>query len=1217
MAEQGPAGAAGQRKQPGRLTIGLVTANIHLGVGATLWSGVRRAAERADVNLVCFPGGPLRPGASRSALYELVGPARLDGVVCWSSTLGLPASGDHAERLLRSLEHLPVVSLNRVLAGHEALRLDSCAGMRELVGHLVARHGVRRPACIRGPLNNPVSFERYRAYTGALAQYRLPAERSLVCAAGEFGAGVGASAMRVLLDARGLRPGADFDAVVACSDVLAADALRLLAERGIHVPEDVAVVGFNDSPEAWLSDPPLTSVALPFAELGELAVDTLVASLRGTRPPDRTAVAGAVVVRRSCGCPSPLVAQAVPDGGPSSHADAFPPPVDAGQRRALEEIFGVLPCAGRELAAAFRADAGPTNRAGAGHATARRPAEPAGVTTGAAGRSPGGVRGFLPLLEYLLGRHVHTLEEVAAWDRALLEIRDRAVWCLPAAARVRGERLLAQARLMANDTSRRLLEYERWADGREADRLREFGTELSTVVDLDGLSEVLERHAAADELPGCRLVLYEDAWERRSGAGRGLARALPAPSERTPGGRGEGPEPRTYPADLLLPDELMPRTGRFTFVLEPLHIGAEHVGFAVFEASAGQGSDRRGALYRALGDQISAALKGIRLFGEVRRARDAAEQASTFKTRLLAQVTQELRGPLEEIRRHAGAELGGSGPEVLVRVHRDAGRLLRMVDDLLDWSRTESDDLGLCRRLIDPRPVLAEAFGSVTAAEPGGAGWTLALPRRLPAVLADRERLGQAVHHVLAAAAACASVPECVVLAARMLPTSVRITVTAPTDRPAELWADGAAGAGIGSVTARRLVMLHGGSFTVGHGPRHARLTVDLPLPAPQGPRVLPARGGRTLLTVGVGRPAEDVAALARHHGLRLCRLDPGAGPASFAGERTVAAVVWDAEAAGPEEWRVAQRLHDHPALSGTPFLLFGATGEDLAGALRALRPAETQNPVIVVDGSAPSRERLQSVVATALPSHPVRTAADGTAALALIAEEVPRLVITQRALADMDGFDLVDRIRVAPGRPHCPVLLLSAEGFTFADAHRARCHPGLVLLDRGILTQGETARLVVGMTQNKTAAAGRNRILVHQALAYLQAHYQHRISRWQVAQAVGVSADHLGRLFHEQFGLTVWDYLTRLRIQRAGERLRSSGDNIQSVARAVGFSDRAYFSRVFRKVTGVAPRAFRAAAGEVAVIDPQDGEGAPAADGGFQQASDAQRPALPGPASA
>ncbi|GAA2664659.1 substrate-binding domain-containing protein [Streptomyces vastus] len=1326
MAEQGPAGAAGRRERPERLTIGLVTANIHLGVGATLWSGALRAAERDDVNLVCFPGGSLRPGgeASRSALYELVDRARLDGVVCWSSTLGLPVSGDHAERLLRSLRRLPVVSLNHALEGvddHETLTLDSYAGMRELVGHLVARHGVRRPACIRGPLTNPVSFGRYRAYTQALAQYRLPAERQLVCAAGDFAAGAGASAMRVLLDARGLRPGVDFDAVVACSDVLAADALRLLAERGIRVPEDVAVVGFNDSPEARLSEPPLTSVSLPFAELGGLAVDTLVARLRGGRAPDRRAVAGAVVVRRSCGCPSPLVAEGsvsggllsggapagrsriegrrsdrtrsgraraegprsggapsggplnegacsdgAPSGGPLNEGacsggslnagspsggalNEGPRPGEApsggsgsGGPLSCDDVFSALPCAGRELAAAFRADADPA--ADVDRPDVRRADVPGrgvrgrgvqGPDIGVADvRGPGphgsGPQGFLPMLERLLGQQVRRPDTVAAWERALLEIRDDAVRCLPEAARVRGERLLAQARLLAADASRRLLEYERWLDAQEAGRLREFGTALATVVDLDGLGEVLERHAVAGGLPGCRVVLYEGAWDRLCGPGpgRGLARVLPVPSASGDHG-GERPEPDPYPAHLLLPDELLPEAGRFTFVLEPLHVGDEQLGFAVFESGTGHEADRRGSLYRALGDQISAALKGIRLFAEVRRARDAAERASTFKTRLLTQVTQELRGPLEEIRRHAGTEAGGDeagGGEALQLVHRDADRLLRLVDDLLEWSRTGTDELGLSPRLIDPRPVLVKAFRAVAATAPGGADWSLVLPRRLPAVLADREQLTKAVCHVLDAAAR-ADTQGGVVLTARTAPTCVRVTVTAVADPSADPRSGEAEGAGLGSATARRLVMLHGGSYAVGDSPPHIRLTVDLPLPVAPGPRAPSAGTGRTLLAVGTGRPAGDVAALARQHRLRLRPVGPDpdsdADAAPPTGRRTVAAVVWDAEAAGPEEWRVAQRLHDEPALSGTPFVLFGATGEDLAQALRGQRPSKSPRPVIVVDRATPSRERLRRTVATALRGHPVRTAADGTTALALIAEEEPHLVIAQRTLADMDGFDFVDRIRVlegrlgeggpgeqglaggsvlgggvaggvlvgghlAGGRPPCPVLLLSAEGFTHTDAHRAKSHPGLVLLDRDILTEDETAQLVVAMTGDGAQAAGRNRALVHQALVCLQTHYRRRISRWQIAQAVGVSADHLGRLFHQQYGLTVWEYLTRVRIQRACEQLRGSEDSIQSVARAVGFTDRAYFSRVFRRVTGVAPHAYRTA-GPVVGPQPRD----------------------------
>ncbi|MEU8351328.1 substrate-binding domain-containing protein, partial [Streptomyces sp. NPDC048845] len=565
---------------PHRPTLGLVTANIHLGVGATLWSGVLAAAERNDVNLVCLPGGPLRPGgAPRNALYELIGADRLDGVICWTSTLGLPAASDRADRLAGRLRQLPVVSLNRGLDGHETLLLDSHAGMRQAVGHLVGTHGRRRLACIRGPLANPVSLDRYRAYTHALTRHRIPVDRSLVTAALDFGSGAGASAMRVLLDIRGLVPGRDFDAVVACSDVLAADALRFLTGRGIRVPEDVAVISFNDSLEARLSDPPLTSVALPFAELGSLAVDTLLARLRGTRPPARSVVAGTLVTRRSCGCHSSLVAQGAPDApGPAEEPAAGAVPAGGeGWARA----FAALPRSGPQLAAAFAADlAGP----GAGGA-------------------------FLGTVERLIGNSLHTREDATLWDAALLGVRGEVVPQLPVENRQHAERLLGQARLTVADKSHRLLEYERWAEEQESRRLRELGTTLTTATDMDALTGALSRHLPGTGVAGCRLALYED------GGAEGTARpVLTREEQRAPGGRGA-----PYRAGLLLPDALLPPPDRrFTLVAEPLHIGDEQLGFALFDAGPGQGAAHRGGLYRALGDQISAALKGIRLFDEVR-----------------------------------------------------------------------------------------------------------------------------------------------------------------------------------------------------------------------------------------------------------------------------------------------------------------------------------------------------------------------------------------------------------------------------------------------------------------------------------------------------------------------------------------------------------------------------------------------------------------------
>ncbi|MFJ8751626.1 substrate-binding domain-containing protein [Streptomyces sp. NPDC102441] len=1176
---------SGAHPSGARPTIGLVTANIHLGVGATLWSGALGAAERNDVNLVCFPGGPLRHGdVPRSALYELVGPARLDGVVCWSSTLGLPASGERAERLMRQLACLPAVSLNQPLSGLEdTLTVDSYAGMREAVGHLVEVHGRRRPACIRGPLANPVSQERYRAFTAALGRYRVPHDRSLTCAAVDFDAGAGASAMRVLIEARGLVPGVDFDAVIACSDVLAADALRFLTERGVRVPKEVAVIGFNDSPEAALSDPPLTSVALPFAELGALAVDTLVARLCGSHPPVRTAVPGTLVVRRSCGCHSPLVS----DGRAATGASATP------GLPAAPELFAPLPRAAPQLAAAFRADTAPIA------------AVPAG--SGPAAQTLAGE--FLPLLERMLGSHVSTSRDVVSWDTGLARIRGSVLSSLPPSGRERGEFLFGRARLMVAEKAHRLLEYERWEQGRQSQRLRELGTALTTVVDVEGLTDVLERHTVAAWMPGCRLVLYDEAGRRTDRTVPGPARVQLVQEERLARGRAAGTDV-AYPAALLLPDPLMPDARRFTLVLEPLHLGDDHLGFAVFDAGTVREAEHSGSLFRALGDQISATLKGIRLFDEVRRARDAAEQASRFKTRLLDHVTHELRAPVQSLLRHTDVR----PRDALALVRRDATQLLTLIDNLLDLSRSEADDLDLNRRLQDPAPLLARVF-LAAAARRTDPRWEITLPDRLPVVPVDGARLGRVIDNLLSAAATHAGTDGRVTLDAEAGPASVRTTVTSaraqqePPSPPVPAAARGSgqetasaaspdgpgpAGAGtapgrsdpaepssvgvraaeIGLAAAHRLAMLHGGSLTTDRGPGRLRLVLDLPLPTPGGGPP-PATGrGESLLVVTPRGTLPELGSLAERHDLRLHRLTAGADIDTLIEELAPAAVAWDSSGAGPDEWPGVQHLHDHPRLRHTPFLLYGAEGRDLSRTLRSLRPGTLRGPVIAAAASERSRRDCVRLLSAALPDHPLRIAPDGTTALALVAEEPPVLIILERVLPDMHAFDVVDHMHRSAGPAPCPVVLMSDRGFSRADARRAKPHSAL-LLDPAVLGPEGTAALLRLLT-DRPPGPTRSRAPVDAALVFLYEHYRHRISRWQIAEAAGISPDHLGRLFHQQYGLTVWDYLTRLRIHRAGERLRQSGDSIHAVARSVGFHDRAYFSRVFRKVTGEPPNVFR-----------------------------------------
>ena len=276
-----------------RPVFGFLLASLHTGASRALWPGVIDAAERHDVNLICFPGGRLRTQvayeAQRNAVYDLAGEECLDGLVTWASSLGGVISPAEINAFHQRYAALPIVSLAQFMEGTPTVSVDSYHGMRALLEHLIKDHGYTRLAFIRGPEGHYYAQERYRAYLDTLQAHDLPLIPELVTRPLRWEAG--AEAVKILLDERGLRPGADFQAVVAVSDMLALWALKTLQERGFQVPGDVAVTGFNNSIEERLATPPLTTVDLPFYDQGVKSVEILLAQWRENGPgPDDPAI---------------------------------------------------------------------------------------------------------------------------------------------------------------------------------------------------------------------------------------------------------------------------------------------------------------------------------------------------------------------------------------------------------------------------------------------------------------------------------------------------------------------------------------------------------------------------------------------------------------------------------------------------------------------------------------------------------------------------------------------------------------------------------------------------------------------------------------------------------------------------------------------------------------------------------------------------------------
>ncbi|MFB7058508.1 LacI family DNA-binding transcriptional regulator [Streptomyces vinaceus] len=164
---------------------------------------------------------------------------------------------------------------------------DNRGGAREAVRHLLDR-GRRRIAHIAGPLDQTSAVDRLDGYRDVL----LDADPALI-AEGDFTAAGGAEAMAGLLERR-----PDLDAVFAANDLMATGALRVLRERGLDVPGDVALVGFDDAElVAETAEPPLTTVRQDIEGMGRLMAQLLLRTLN--RAPGDPAVPASVVTPTS------------------------------------------------------------------------------------------------------------------------------------------------------------------------------------------------------------------------------------------------------------------------------------------------------------------------------------------------------------------------------------------------------------------------------------------------------------------------------------------------------------------------------------------------------------------------------------------------------------------------------------------------------------------------------------------------------------------------------------------------------------------------------------------------------------------------------------------------------------------------------------------------------------------------------------------------------
>ena len=271
-------------------TIALVFPDISGPFYSTVIRGVEQEAGRHNHNVLIY-GTHGKEGSGR---YLRTLTSKVDGLIIMARSV------DEASLLSLEREGVPFV-----LLGHSngqlqcsTISVDNEAGAHKAAAHLLG-HGHNRIGIITGPENSPDNRGRLQGYQKTLLDAGISLHPNMVIP-GNFKYEEGQIAINRLLEGN-TRP----TAVLAANDEMAIGAIDAARRRGLRVPEDLAIIGFDDIQMSALTHPSLTTVRQPMQLLGEQAVKLLFDRLNNSNGRPRHEVLDTrLVVRQSCGCPT-------------------------------------------------------------------------------------------------------------------------------------------------------------------------------------------------------------------------------------------------------------------------------------------------------------------------------------------------------------------------------------------------------------------------------------------------------------------------------------------------------------------------------------------------------------------------------------------------------------------------------------------------------------------------------------------------------------------------------------------------------------------------------------------------------------------------------------------------------------------------------------------------------------------------------------------------
>ena len=1128
------------------------------------------------------------PLASSESDFVPVGPWNTDALIAIN-----PLRSEARSRYLQELREQghPLIFIASGEPGPSVVA-DNRKGILEALRHLVA-HGHQRIAFIAGSREDMQgdTGKRLRAYYDGVAQYDLLSDPRLV-AWGEHLYDGGYMAMREILASR-----VPFTAVIASNDESALGAMRALRENGLRIPQDVALIGFDDRPESAVQTPSLSSVRIPLRNLGYRAVEVLWYYLTGRAETIESSIIPThLIARESCGCGI----HATPIGD-ISHAAASAHPND--RETLASAITATLLTRTQGLSAEELST------------LSQRLVEALDISI-----EQNDAAMFHNALEAALRHALLSGNDIHIWQAALSCIRDALDALAESwnpAGRAAAQRMLEDARITISDMIRR--EYMKH---QVQQHWMLFQLSALTASLLLAHTEAQVYETLAQYLPDMHIPILWTALFEAEGTNPiawTTLRVVVPPAA-----------PQTQPvlrfrSHEFPPPALSQADQPFSLALFPLIGPRGQLGFVVFDTAHLD-------LYSAIAQQLATALNSAQLYHEATEGRRLAEQANELKSRFLSTVSHELRTPLNLIVGLSGMLLQESDegdtplPEAqrkdVEQIYANAQHLGGLIGDVLDLASSDAGQLQLHHEYVDVSATLRMiAETGRQLAEAKGLDWRAQLLPAGPWVWGDRTRLRQVALNLIDNAIKFTAQGQ-VSLELDAAPDAVTVTVRdtglgIPAEEQALIFdefrrserslARRYKGLGLGLAICKRLVEMHGGTIGAhSSGEENAGSAFYFTLPTVAPPISV------ALTTATQTLDAANVLIITHHAGngerLQTQLAARGVEAQLVYSDQTPdlltqllkappqAVVIIDVSNAPQHGWRVLCALKEHSQTQQLPVLFYSAAQDssavlefdyltkpiDVTNLSRALdqhwltsNAEPIAKTILVVDDDPGTLEMNMRIAQAHATSHRVLKARNGREALEILRREPIDLVLLDLMMPEMDGFEVLKTMRAQESTRKIPVVVVTGQMLT--EAEMMRLDQGVAtVLSKGVFNLDETLAHIAAALERHRKLNEETQRLVRQAMAYIHEHYAEPISRTSLAQYVAFSEDYLTYCFRKELGVTPIAYLNRFRVNQAKRLLVETGKSITEIALDVGFSDSSYFSRVFRREVGISPEAYR-----------------------------------------